>query len=201
MKKMLTLLLAVVVLAAMIVPASAASEEQLIEKFKEISISKRLITEVENLAAAYDVTEEQGDKLMVLIERAKEVLPEDKGPGYANPEGHESYFGPEKYPYTEEQLEEVLDIISEACDIMGFTYDFVPSENPMHKNDIVFVLKDAEGRLAFQYDGDLIKPLGEVEEETAKKPSSAPFVYGGISVFALAGLSVAAVKSKKKEQE
>ncbi len=197
MKKMMTLLLAVVVLAAMLVPVSAASEEQLIEKFKEISISKRLLTEVENLAAAYDVTEEQGDRLMVLLERAKKALPEDKGPGYANPEGHESYFGPEKYPYTEEQLEEIMDIITEACDIMGFTYDFIPSENPMHENDIVFILKDAEGRLAFQYDGDLIKPLGEVEQEN----SSAPFVVGGISVLTLAGLSVAAVKFKKKEQE
>ncbi len=197
MKKIIMFLLSAFILASMVVPASAASEEQLIEKFKEISISKRLITEVENLAAAYDVTEEQGDRLMVLLERAKEILPEDKGPGYTNPEGYEDYFGPEKHPYTEEQLEAVLDMISEACDILGFTYDFIPSENPMHESDVVLVIRDEEGRLAFQYDGDLIKPLGEVEDEK----SDAPLLVGGVSVFALAGLSVVAVKSKKKEQE
>ena len=51
MKKIITLLLAVVLLSAMLIPASAATEEELLVEFKKISISKHLLTEVENLAA------------------------------------------------------------------------------------------------------------------------------------------------------
>jgi hypothetical protein len=70
MKKIFTVLLAVVLLSAMLIPASAATEEELLEEFKKISISRHLLTEVENLAATYDVTPEQGEKLMPLLKRA-----------------------------------------------------------------------------------------------------------------------------------
>ena len=196
MKKIITALLAVVLLSAMLIPASAATEEELVEEFKKIPISRYLITEVENLAANYDVTEEQGDLLMELVEQAKEAFPEDKGPGYANPEGHESYFGEEKYPYTEEQLDTAMAIIAEARDILGFTYEFVNSEKPMHDGDISIILRDSEGRIALRYDGDIIKPLGEVEDEQ----SSAPYLVGGISVITLAGIAFATLKLRKKEQ-
>ena len=196
MKKIITALLAVILLSAMLIPASAATEEELLEEFKKISISKHLITEVENLAANYDVTEEQGDLLMELIEQAKEAFPEDKGPGYANPDGYESYFGEEKYPYTEEQLDTAMGIVAEACDILNFTYEFVNSEKPMHDGDVTIVIRDSEGRIAFRYDGDIIKPLGEVEDEK----SAVPYLFGGISVITLAGISFATLKLRKKEQ-
>ena len=162
MKKFITILFAIVLLSATLIPASAATKDELLEEFKKIPISRHLLTEVENLAANYDVTEEQGELLMKLIEKAKEAFPEDKGPGYANPEGYESILGEEKYPYTSEQLDVVMDIIAESCEIMGFTYEFVNSERPMHKGDVVIIIKDTDCRIAFQYDGDIIK-LGQLE--------------------------------------
>lgn len=198
MKKIITILLAVVILSAMLVPVSAATEEELLTEFKKISISRHLLTEIENLAATYDITPEQGDKLMPLLKRAQEVFPEDLGPGYRNPEGHESYFGEEIYPYTPEQHNEMMNIITEACDILGFTYDFRDSYLPMHNIDLVFVVRDTDGRVIFEYDGDLIKRLGDVEEEES---SSAPYLFGGISVSLLAGVAVAALKFRKKEQD
>jgi hypothetical protein len=194
MKKIFALLVAIVLLSVAVFPASAASKDELLEAFKEVSISKRVMTDLENLASAYDITEEQGDRLMVLVGQLKEALPEDKGPGYANPDGNEDYFGTEKYPYTEEQLDKVMGIIAEACDVLGFTYDFIASEDPKHPGDIKVVFYDSEGRLAYQYDGDLIKKTDVVEEESE---SSVLLLVGGISVIALAG---ACVVLKKKEQ-
>lgn len=198
MKKIITLLLAVVLLSATLIPVSAATEEELLVEFKKISISKHLLTEVENLAATYDVTPEQGEKLMPLLKRAQEAFPEDLGPGYRNPTGYESYFGEEIYPYSTEQYEIMMDIIAEACDILGFTYEFRDSNLPMHKVDIVFVVRDTEGRIAFEYDGDLIKKLGEVEEE---KSSATPYLVGGVSISLLAGVAIASLAIRKKEQE
>ncbi len=197
MKKLVTILLAVVVLSAMLVPASAATEDELMAKFKEISISRHLITEVENLAAAYDVTEEQGDQLMELLEEVKEAFPEDKGPGYYHPEEFTKVWGEDRTPYTREQLDVIMGAIAETCDIMGFTYEFVATEQPMHEHDVSFVVKDEEGRVAFQYDGDLIQKLSEIEEEQ----SSVPLLVGGLGVVALAGIAVPVAKLKKKEQE
>ncbi len=196
MKKIITFLLAIVILSATLVPASAATEEELLAEFKKISISRYILTDIENLAAVYDVTPEQGDQLMPLLKRAQEAFPEDLGPGYRNPEGHESYFGSEIYPYTGEQHEIMMDIISEACDILGFTYYLRDSTLPMHNVDIVFVVKDTEGRIVFEYDGDLIKRLGEVEE---KNNSSTPFLVGGISAVVIAIVAAVALSLRKKE--
>ena len=197
MKKFVVLLLTLIVLSAMIVPASAATEEELIEEFKKASISKHLLTEIENLATTYDVTEEQGDALMELIKKVSAAFPEDKGPGYHNPDGYEDYFGEEKRPYTEEQLTVLMDAIADACEIVGFTYEFVPSETPKHKADVVFVARDKDGRIAFQYDGDIIKKLGEID---SKKESNVPYLVGGIGVLALAGIALPVSKLKKKEE-
>lgn len=197
MKKIITLLLSVIILSTMVIPASAATEDELMAEFKKISISRYMLTEVENLAATYDITPEQGDQLLPLLKRAQEAFPEDKGPGYRNPTGYESYFGSEIYPYTEEQHEIMMGIIADACDILGFTYEFRNSNLPMHNVDIVFVLKDQEGRVAFEYDGDLIKRLGDVEEE---KNSSVPYLVGGISLVVIAGIIAAALSMRKKEQ-
>jgi hypothetical protein len=134
---------------------------------------------------------------MPLLKRAQEAFPEDLGPGYRNPEGHESYFGSEIYPYTGEQHEIMMDIISEACDILGFTYYLRDSTLPMHNVDIVFVVKDTEGRIVFEYDGDLIKRLGEVEEE--KTNSATPFLVGGISAVVIAIVAAVALSLRKKE--
>jgi len=197
MKKLITLLLAVVILSAMVIPASAATEEEVLAEFKKLSISRYVWTEAENLAANYDATEEQLDVLLELVKNAQEAFPEDKGPGYAAPDNaDEDYFGTEKYPYTEEQLDTLMGIIAEGCDTVGFTYEFINSENPKHSGDVVLVIYDTEGKIAFMYDGDVIKKLGEIDKEG----SAVPYLVGGISLIVLAGVAVAAVKFKKKEQ-
>ncbi len=196
MKKIITLLISAIILSTMVVSASAATEEDLLAEFKKISISRYMVTEVENLAANYEITSEQADQLLPLLKKAQETFPEDRGPGYRNPEGHESYFGSEIYPYTEEQLDTVMGIIADACEILGFTYEFRDSNLPMHNVDIVFVLRDQEGRVAFEYDGDLIKRLGDVEEEK----SSVPYLVGGISLVVIAGMAAVALSLRKKEQ-
>ena len=198
MKKIITFLLMIVVLSAMLVPASAATEEELMEEFKKASISKHLLTEVENLAATYDVTEEQGDALMELIKKVSAAFPEDKGPGYHNPDGYEDYFGEVQRPYTEEQLNILMDAVADACEIVGFTYEFVPSEDPKHKADVTFVARDKDGRIAFQYDGDVIKKLGEID---GQKESNVPYLVGGIGILALAGIAIPVLKLKKKEED
>lgn len=197
MKKLITLVLAVVILSAMLIPAHAATEEELLAEFKKVSISRYVMTEAENLAANYDITPEQGDQLLELVKLAQEAFPEDKGPGYATPDNaDEKYFGTEKYPYTSEQLDTLMGIIAEGCDIVGFTYEFVKSEDEKHKSDVVLVIYDTEGRIAFQYDGDVIKKLGDIDS----KKSAVPYLVGGISILALAGIAVMAIKFKKKEQ-
>ena len=137
-------------------------------KFKEIPISRYVLTEFENVAANYDITDEQGDALLELLEEAAIVFPEDKGPGYANPDNHgnEAYFGTEKYPYTEAQLDALMGIIAEACDIMDWSFTMINSERPQHAGDVVLVVRDSEGAIVLSYDGDVVKALGEVEEET-----------------------------------
>lgn len=204
-KKLFTLLVSAVLLSlmvvpSMVVPASAVSEEDLMKEFKKISISHYMLTEVENLSETYDVTPAQAEKLLPLLREAQVAFPVDLGPGYANPPGYEYYFGDKMYPYTAQQLDTMMKLISQACDILGFTYEFRNSYMPMHHVDIVFVLRDTNGRVCFEYDGDLIKKLGEVEEDR-KEDSSTPYLVGGISVSLLAGLAAATLKLKKKEQE
>lgn len=157
MKKILVLisvlLLAVSVLA---LPVSAATKSDLLEEAAKSPVYKYVKVAVENAARTVEITEEQADQILPIVQRAVAAIPEDNGPTFRNPGEHH---------YTEEQLAIVMECIDEICEILGFTYEFVDDDYaPMHDGDYIFTVYDQDGKIIFEYDGDAVKKTSAATE-------------------------------------
>ena len=192
-KIMVTLTLAIILLiGAVVAPmsASAATKDELFEVFYSIPVSKYIKPLVENAAKNVEITAEQGDELMKIALELKALLPEDNGPTAQN---YYSQDGKREMFYDSETIAAVMRCIGDACDILGYTYDFTPSPDPKHTRDLVFNVYDETGRMVFSYDGDQIKATGENESNTN-------YIYLAIGIALVICAGGIAVFAKKRQK-
>ncbi len=196
MKKRIAVFFAMlVVLAASlssVLTASAYTQEDLLEEFKTIPASHWVLDGIENLSKTMELTEEQCNQLWPILQEVKKLVPEDNGPTVYQGTNHNNGGR----AYSAEVVAKVLDYIREACKITGCTFVKSLVSEPTHGIDIVFKLYNKEGKLIFEYDGDLVKQTGgEVETEDG----GAWLLIGGVSMLVLAAGAALAGRKARRE--
>lgn len=131
----------IIVLSVLIIPASAATKTDLWNEVKNSNFSGYLIVQFENAFRTVPVSDAQATQILPLIQDAKQRL---------SNKGHSLHL----YPMADRDY--VLGQCVKVCNILGFTYDIVPSAHPKHQGDIVFVAYDANQNVVFEIDGDIV---------------------------------------------
>lgn len=110
MKKFVVILAVVSIAVCSVFSVSAASKNDLIAKLKEVPPANNevFLDGAIKMIRNSNFTEDQIDKLIPLLDEAKQVLPENKGAAAAN--------------YTKEQQDKVFDILDRGCAITGYSY-------------------------------------------------------------------------------
>lgn len=171
MKKLLVVLTIVAVFVCSMFSVSAATKDDLIAKMGEIPAAKNesFYDGAVKLIKDADLTAEQIDKLLPLLEEAKTVLPENKGAAAKN--------------YTKDQINKVFDIIDKGCEITGYSYEVIKFDNG---KDFGVKFYDAEKKVVLEYTDGIVKSTG-IEDA-----NNSAYVYlaAGVIVLALAGVFV-----------
>ncbi len=179
MKKTLVLVLSLMLLLVAfagtfsVSAATQYTKDDIVAKISESVVYKYIKGDITNLSRTVEATPEQLNKLYDIAERFAALKLTDKG-GSAS-------------EYTTAEIDTVLALIDEACDVMGYTYTFTASAKPQHKNDVVFKLYDANQKLIYTFDGDIVKQTGF--------DATATFVI--ISLLGCALVAAAAFVAKK----
>lgn len=151
MKKTLVLVLSLMLLLVAFagtfsVSAAQYTKDDIVAKISESVIYKYIKGDIANLVRTVDATPEQLNQLYGVAERFAALKLTDNG-GSAS-------------EYTRAETDAVLELIDEACSILGYTYTFEASAKPQHKNDLVFKVFDANGKAVYIFDGDIVKQTG-----------------------------------------
>ncbi len=174
-----------------VITAGAYTQDDLLEEFKTIPASHWVLADIENLSKTMTLTEEQCNQLWPILQEVKALVPEDNGPTVYQGTNHNNGGR----AYSAETVAKVLDCIRAACKVTGCTFVKSLVSDPTHSIDIVFKLYNNEGKLIFEYDGDLVKQTGGAAPE---KANSAPLLIGGVSLLVLAaGAALVASKSRR----
>jgi len=183
MKKGIAALLFIVLAFSVFAPfAMAATKDDILGEVKKSIYKNYLSIQMENSIRAIPLTAAQGDKLLDIVKRGIAYLPNTREPS--------------AHAYTEAQMIYILALVDEACTYMGFTYDFKPSANPKHINDIVFRVYDQSGNVVFEYDGDLIKKT-DAPANTSQPDSNAVYLVLGSALILLAASGIFISKKAK----
>lgn len=186
MKKFFAFALALVLMMALFVsPASAATKQDLIDAIKNdeiLSNYEYVVNSVVNQMDNFNFTPEQCDYLLVKFDEAKAIMAAEGDKGQS---AHE---------YSDETIVAITDLVAEVVTELGYTHNYIPSKKPLHAGDIVFQVYDANGRIVFEYDGDLVKPTDEIADDSG---NIGAFVAMGGGVVLLAVAVFFAVKGKK----
>ncbi len=174
MKKLVVFLTIVAILVSSMFTVSAATKDDLIAKLNEIPAAKNesFYEGAVKLIKDSDLTSEQIDKLIPLLEEAKTVLPANDGAAARD--------------YTDEQIEKIFDILDRGCAITNYSYEATAFKG----NDFGIILykniSATEKEAVLEYTDGIIKATG-VED------SSNAYVYliAGAVVLALAGAFLA----------
>ena len=143
MKKIIALLLVAVLFVGCAVSVLAATRKDVIDLAQK-SIPAKYDTYhiwAENILGQYDLTSEQWDDVLLLLESILPYFPEDEGQSL--------------HMYSKEQRELALATLVEFCEITGSTYLIRDVANPKHSGDKEVLLYKADGTLVATLDGDL----------------------------------------------
>ncbi len=179
MKKTLVLVLSLMLLLVAfagtfsVSAATQYTKENIVAKLSESPIYKYVKGDITNLTRTLNATPEQLNKLYDVANRFVQLGIKDKG-GSA-------------HHYTKAEIDSVLNLIDEACDVLGYTYTFKASAKAQHKNDIVLSVFDASGKQVYSFDGDVIKQTG----------FDATAVFVTVSALGVALLAAAVLVAKK----
>lgn len=181
MKKLITLILSVLLLVGVFAGTMTASAKQytkqdIIDVASTSPIYKYIAGDVKNLTRSLDVTDDQLNELYDIASRfaALKLDPEKQS----------------AHDYSMDQINEVLALVEEACEVLGLRYTFVPSNDPKHTGDVVFKVYDASNKQVYSFDGDVVKKTGA--DQTA--------LFAAMSVLGallLAGAVVLTTKARK----
>ncbi len=176
MKKLIVILTVMVVMACSMVTVSAASKDALIEKMKEVPAANNgifyngAVAEIKKAK----LTEEQIDKLIVILDKAKTIIPKNDGTKARD--------------YTKEQQKQVIDLLNEACEITGYSYKI------LHEGGGSFelIVYTPEKTVAFIYDD------GQLVGKTGAEFNPTYLCLAG-AVLALASAAAVIIFRKKSE--
>lgn len=174
--------------ATMATSVSAASpKERLIDVCKEQlpePMLKRYLPSIENTLAQVSVSEEQADQVTACIIESREYFDSTGG-----------YKGVSLSEYTVEQQRYAVAMVARICNILNLRYEIVPSSDPKHTQDVVFIFYNAAGQKLGEFDGDAVKKTDTPYDE----PTTSPVNYGYVALAALlvVGAAAAVVVSKK----
>lgn len=182
MKRFISLMMVLmIVVGTLAVGVAAATKADLLSEAAKSPIYKYVKVAVENAARTAEITDEQAEKLLPIVKKAVAAVSADKGPTAKNVNAI----------YTDAEINAVLGCIDEACDVLGYSYKFIPSTNPKHATDHVFMVYDNNGKLIFQYDGDVVADT----DAATDMDTTALFIGGALLLVAgVAGIVV----SKKR---
>ncbi len=152
LKKITILFLSLLLIAALgmgtfTVSAKQYTKDDLVSLVSTSNIYKHIAGDIKNLMRTTDVTDEQLNELYVVAQKFVDLKLEDKGN--------------QAHDYTSAEIAAVLGFIDEACDILNMHYTFTPSKDPKHVNDNVFTVYDANNKIVYSYDGDVVKKTGD----------------------------------------
>ncbi len=182
MKRIVSFFAAVMLIVSVFaVSASATTKADLIAEASKSPIYKYIKVAVENAARTIEITDEQAELLLPIVKRAVEAIPVDLGPTAKN----------ENYIYTQEQINIILACVDEACAILGYTHTTEPSTDPKHIGDINNFIYNEEGKLIFQYDGDVV-----ADTSAATETDTTELLIGAVALL-IAGGAVLVVSKKR----
>lgn len=181
MKKLTTMLCAILLLLGMLAGAFSASAAQytkddIVEAVSTSAIYKYISGDIINLARTMDATDAQINELYAIAERFADLKLTDKKASADN--------------YTVAEINAVMALIDEACKVLDLHYTFTPSADPKHVRDVIFNVYDADNKLVYSYDGDVIKKTGA--DQTALYVT-----VSALGCILLAGAAAFAVKNRK----
>ena len=182
MKRIICAVLVAVMALALAVSASAATKQDVIDKF-EASVPENyhplILGQVENILNQIDITEEQADKLIALMDLVLSEFPADAG--------HTIHL------YTVDQMDYFTGRFKEAADILNLTYK-IHWKTGYHEGDEVWDIYDASGRKLGELDGDVdVKTTDDVQ-----KSMTAPIIAVVLAVAA--GCSAVVIKKHFAEE-
>lgn len=181
MKKLTSLLVSVLLLLGIFAGTITASAEQytkddIIDVVSTSAIYKYISGDIINLARTMDATDAQLNELYAIAERFADLDLKDNDASASE--------------YTTAEVNAVMALIDEACEVLDLHYTFTPSADPKHVRDVVFNVYDADNKLVYSYDGDAVKKTGA--DQTAL------FVtVSALGCLLLAGAVVFTVKTRK----
>ncbi len=152
MKKITIIFLSVLLILALsmstfTVSAKQYTKDDLLTLVSTSSIYKHIAGDIKNLMRTTDVTDDQLNKLYVVAQKFVDLKLTDKGN--------------QAHDYSSAEIAAVLELIDEACDILDMHYTFTPSKDPKHVNDNVLTVYDANNKIVYSYDGDVVKKTGD----------------------------------------
>ncbi len=182
MKRFISLMTAIMLIVGVLaIGAAAATKADLLSEAAKSPVYKYIKVAVENAARTVEITDEQAEQLLPIVKKAVAAISTDKGPTARN--DHDIY--------TQEEIDAVMACIDEACAILGYSYKFIPSTDPKHRADHVFMVYDNSGKLIFQYDGDVV-----ADTDAASETYTTALFIGG-AVLLMAGAAVTVVSKKR----
>lgn len=188
MKKIIAVLTSVMLLVgmlAMCVSAATVTKSDLLNEAAKSPVYKYVKVSLENAARNVEITNEQAEEILPIVQRAVAILNEDHGPTEANDASHVFY--------TQEQADGVIECIDEVCAILGYTWKMTPKANPVHPGDGIFQVFDQNGKLVYEYDGDAV-----ADTSAAPVSNADTWVYLSVGTVLLAlGLAALAVSKKR----
>lgn len=143
----LVLLLGVFAGSFSVAAATQYTKNDVVKKLSESAVYKYVEGDLRNLSRSVNASQEQINALYGVAEKFVALNLKDKG---ASAHG-----------YTNEEITQVLALVDEACDVMGYTFDFQLVKNSKHKGDFQFSVYNAKGKVVYAYDGDAVKKTGE----------------------------------------
>lgn len=150
MKKIIAVLAIVSILVCSALCVSAAStKDDLIKAMEAVPAANNKVFHngAVQMIKSTDMTPDQIDKLIVLLQKAKEILPENLGSSARN--------------YSEDQVKAIFALMDEGCKIMGWSY--TGTMKTQLGNEFGIILKDGNGNTLLTYTDGIIpvRPTGE----------------------------------------
>ncbi len=167
MKKILVMLMIVALLVCSAISVSAATEDDLIAKLKEIPAANNasFLNGAIKLIKEQDFTEGEIDQLILILDRAKAILPENKGAAARN--------------YTPQQIQGIIALLDEACTVTNYSYKF----EVLPSRDTTVDFFNDKGELILEYNDGKVNATG-VEETLG---NGYIYLAAGLAVLVAAG--------------
>lgn len=172
MKKLVVLLTLVAVFAFSMISASAATTDDLIKALEAIPAANNAEFHdgAVKMIKEANLTTEQIDKLIPVLNDLKTAVPTNKGAAARN--------------YTKEEIDKVFDSLDKACEITKYSYTVTDYKSSTGGADFGIKVMAPDKTVALEYTDGVVKATG-VEENASNY--SYLYLVGAVVAVALVG--------------